>query len=112
MKRTRKTVCSVLCVLCLACPLDACTVAWEPTTTTVDGTPVSGPVTYRVFVVPRGASTEQALGATTALSLTTVCPPGSYVVTAMADGYEESGPSNTVVLTQAGKSKPPHGGGK
>ena len=80
----------------------ACTFIWDKVSTYTNGQviPVSAPVRYKLYFTPQGGTGVQTVGDTDLLTLTLLCPAGSYYLTAYTSVDIESEKSNVVMLNQ------------
>ncbi len=92
---------SIVCFLLLAAVSEAksCIFSWDIPTKYTDGTPITEPITYRLYYIPVGATVAQKIAEQTAITTPSLlCPAGTYYATAFTPTTAESAKSNILTL--------------
>ena len=84
------------------------TVSWVAPTTYTDGTPLTGAITYNLYLMNQSTTTPYVTGITSTSSLRSGLSAGTkcYAVTAVVNGVESAQSESVAVMVTAAPSPP------
>lgn len=90
----------ILLIPLTCAPVHACSLSWKAVDTYDNGSPVTGPVTYKVYKKAPGSMSTQVIGQTTDTKMVIDCQSGEYYATALQPNMQESVASNKIILKE------------